>query len=109
MPKPKTRISRPKRDRAEVKTKAKGSSRAPTVRSEPKAKIQKARKKTRRPNILVRWWNETRGELRRVIWPTWAEVRYLTVVVLLVTFVTSAFFGFVDWLFLQVVGFLIGV
>ncbi len=111
MPKPKTRISRPKTEReaAPAKTKTKAPGRAPVPRPEPKAKPPKARKKAGRPNFLVRWWNETRGELRKVVWPTWAEVRYLTVVVLLVTFLTSAFFGFMDWLFLQVVGFLIGV
>ncbi len=109
MPKPKTRISRPKTEREAPGAKTKAPGRAAVSRSEPKAKIQKARKKTGKPNFLVRWWNETRGELRKVVWPTWAEVRYLTVVVLLVTFLTSAFFGFMDWLFLQVVGFLIGV
>jgi len=111
VPKPKTRISRPKtkRDSSAVKTKTKSASRVTVSRSEPKAKIQRARKKTGKPNFLVRWWNETRGELRKVVWPTWAEVRYLTVVVLLVTFLTSAFFGFIDWIFLHIVGFLIGV
>ncbi len=110
MPKPKTRISRRKPERTAPATKAKDAAPRTAPRSaEPKAKIQKARKKAGKPNIVVRWWNETRGELRKVVWPTWAEVRYLTVVVLLVTFLTSAFFGFTDWLFLRVVGLLIGV
>ncbi len=111
MPKPKTRISRRKPERTAAAPKAKDTAARPPARPpESKAKIQKARKKSgKKPNFFVRWWNETRGELRKVVWPTWAEVRYLTVVVLLVTFLTSAFFGFTDWLFLRVVGLLIGV
>ncbi len=115
MPKPKTRLPRTKTPRAKTADPAGAKPAAPTrkapppARVETKARAQKARKKGGRPNFLVRWWNETRGELRKVVWPTWAEVRYLTVVVLLVTFLTSVFFGVADWLFLRVVGFLIGV
>ncbi len=115
MPKPKTRISRPKpktgpTDTPATRTKTsapKATASAP--RTANKTALRKPRKRAGKPNFIVRIWNETRGELRKVVWPTWAEVRYLTVVVLLVTFLTSAFFGLADWLFLRVVGWLIGV
>jgi preprotein translocase subunit SecE len=42
---------------------------------------------------------ETLGELRKVHWPTRAEVRNLTTVVLAVTFVMAAFLGLFDFLF----------
>ena len=42
---------------------------------------------------------ETLGELRKVHWPTRTEARNLTMVVLAVTFVMSAFLGLFDFLF----------
>jgi len=110
VPKPKTRLPRTK-TRTQAK---KGDAVAkPSTTAKPPARRagQKPKKKSSRFQrfFLVRWWRETRGELAKVVWPTWTEVRYLTVAVLVTTFLSSAFFGLLDWIFLQIVGFLIGV
>lgn len=42
---------------------------------------------------------ETLGELRKVHWPTRTDARNLTIVVLAVTLVMSAFLGLFDFLF----------
>jgi len=109
VPKPKTRLPRTK-----TRTQTKGD--APvkrTTTAKPPARRATAKSSGRaswtKRFALFRWWRETRGELAKVVWPTWTEVRYLTIAVLITTFLSSAFFGFVDWLFLQIVGFLIGV
>jgi preprotein translocase subunit SecE len=55
-------------------------------------KTQSARK----PNFLVRFINETMGELRKVTWPTRDEALRLTAVVLAVMIASSIFLGAID-------------
>jgi preprotein translocase subunit SecE len=50
----------------------------------------------RRPNFLVRFINETMGELRKVTWPTRDEALRLTAVVLAVMIASSIFLGAID-------------
>jgi len=58
------------------------------------------RKKARKqPNRVVRYFNETIGEMRKVTWPTRKDAIRLTVIVLIVTFSTSIFLGFLDFIF----------
>ena len=60
-------------------------------------------------NAIVRYVRDTRAELSKVTWPTREEGIRLTIVVLIVTFISSvflfsfdSFFGYLITLFLQV-------
>jgi preprotein translocase subunit SecE len=61
----------------------------------------KAPTTVKEPNALVRYFLETRGELRKVVWPTWPEARNLTAIVLGVIIAGSIFLGGFDYLFGQ--------
>jgi preprotein translocase subunit SecE len=50
-------------------------------------------------NVVVRYVRETRGELRKVTWPSRAESQRLTAVVLGAIVVTAIFFWAFDSLF----------
>jgi preprotein translocase subunit SecE len=52
---------------------------------------------------LIRYFRETRGELRKVTWPTRAESQRLTMIVLGVTAVMAIFLGILDFLFSTVI------
>ena len=43
------------------------------------------------------WWRESRGELRKVTWPTTEQTRNLTLVVIAVCLVMGTFLGVVDF------------
>lgn len=61
------------------------------------------------PGRMVRWWRETIGELRKVTWPTIPEARRMTGIVLIVTAVMAVVLGLLDFIFSQLVGFLIAL
>lgn len=64
------------------------------------AKTKSATKKSGdQSNALVRYVRETRGELRKVTWPTRQESQRLTAIVLGVTAVMAIFLGLLDFLF----------
>lgn len=42
---------------------------------------------------------DVRGEMRRVNWPSFKQIRATTVVVIVTVFLFGAYFGFLDWLF----------
>ena len=50
-------------------------------------------------NSLVRYLRETRGELRKVTWPTREESWRLTGIVIVVTILFIIFLGVLDWIF----------
>lgn len=52
-----------------------------------------------RNNALVEYLRDTRGELRKVHWPTREEAENLTKIVLAVTVSMAAFMGLLDYLF----------
>ena len=60
-----------------------------------------AKKKTSRKqkNAIQRFYTETRGELRKVTWPTRDEATNLTIITLIVVGVMSFFLGSLDYLF----------
>jgi preprotein translocase subunit SecE len=62
----------------------------------------------RQPNFIVRFFNETMGELRKVTWPTRDEALRLTAVVLAVMIVTSIFLGTIDALLTEAFRALLG-
>ena len=55
------------------------------------AKSKSEKKTAGQPNAVVRYLRETRGELRKVTWPTRQESWRLTGIVLAVTIATAAF------------------
>lgn len=55
-----------------------------------------ADKDRRKPNAIQTFFRETTGELRKVSWPTWPEVRQLTFIVLAVMIVMGAILGLTD-------------
>ncbi len=61
----------------------------------------------KKPNAIVRFGNETIAELRKVTWPTRQEATQLTIIVLVVVAVMSAFLGTMDYLFSRLVGWLL--
>jgi preprotein translocase subunit SecE len=48
---------------------------------------------------IVRYFKETRAELRKVTWPTRQEATNLTLIVLAVTFAMAVILGAVDFVF----------
>jgi preprotein translocase subunit SecE len=66
-----------------------------------KAKSDKktSKKSGEQSNALVRYVRETRGELRKVTWPTREESQRLTAIVLGVTAVMALFLGLLDLIF----------
>ncbi|MCS6909154.1 MAG: preprotein translocase subunit SecE [Anaerolineales bacterium] len=71
--------------------------------------MSKAQPAVKEPNFIVRFYRETVGELRKVVWPTWSEARNLTIIVLLVIVSGSIFLGFFDWLFSESFKFLLSL
>ena len=70
------------------------------------AKAQLARRRSNPISQLVR---ETSSELKKVTWPTRQDAIQLTLLVLAVVLVSSAFLGFLDFLFAKLVGFVISL
>ena len=62
---------------------------------------------TKKPNAISRTFRETIGELRKVTWPTRPDATQLTIVVLVVLAVMSAFLGSMDFLFSRLIGWVI--
>ena len=52
--------------------------------------------RTKKQNALQRYFTETTGELRKVSWPSWAEARQLTFLVIIVMIGMGIFLGLVD-------------
>lgn len=59
------------------------------------------------PNPVTRYLRETRGEMRKVTWPTNEEAWRLTGIVLAFTAVFAAFLGSLDWIWSSVFEFVI--
>lgn len=56
-------------------------------------------KSPQKRNAIQRWWRETIGELRKVVWPTPPEAWRLTKIVIVVIIVVGAFLGLLDFVF----------
>ena len=52
--------------------------------------------RAKKQNVLQRYFSETTGELRKVSWPSWAEARQLTILVIIVMVAMGIFLGLVD-------------
>ncbi len=64
--------------------------------------------RVQRDNRIVRYFRETRAEVRKVVWPSRKEATRLSLIVIGVTVAMSAFLGGVDLLFSRLIGLLIG-
>jgi preprotein translocase subunit SecE len=63
----------------------------------------------KKQSAIVRYFNETVAELRKVNWPTRQEATQLTLIVLVVVGATSLFLGLMDLLFARLFAFIIGL
>jgi preprotein translocase subunit SecE len=61
------------------------------------------------PNAIVRYYRETVGELKKVVWPTREEALRLTWIVLVVITIMAIILGTADYLFSQLFRFLISL
>jgi preprotein translocase subunit SecE len=62
----------------------------------------------RQPNFIVRFVNETTGELRKVSWPTRDEALRLTAIVMVVLVASSLFLGAIDGILTDLFRLLLG-
>jgi preprotein translocase subunit SecE len=60
---------------------------------------KKDEKEFKQPNVAVRWWRETIGELRKVSWPTIPDARRLTIIVIVTMILTGVVLGLLDYIF----------
>ena len=60
-----------------------------------------------RENRIVRFYRETRAELRKVVWPSRQEATRLSLIVVSVTLAMSVFLGIVDWVFSRLIGLIV--
>lgn len=58
-------------------------------------------------NAIVEYFKDTRGELRKVSWPTRQEATNLTLIVLGVTAAMAVFLGAVDFIFATLVSLIV--
>jgi len=56
----------------------------------------KDKSRSKKQNFFQSFFRETTGELRKVSWPTWPEVRQLTGIVLMVMVVMGVILGLTD-------------
>jgi preprotein translocase subunit SecE len=61
------------------------------------------------PNAIVRYYRETVGELKKVVWPTRQEAFQLTAIVLGVIVVMALLLGSFDYLFTELFRWLINL
>ena len=84
-----------------------------TDRKKGQARKPKSAKRTkggrRRENAVIRYFRQTWAELKKVRWPTRREAANLSLIVLSVTVVMSAFLGVVDKLSDLLFSFLIDI
>lgn len=92
---------------AETKSEEKVKKRTGAVKKAPTEK-----KRSQSTNPLSTYLRETRGEMRKVTWPTREDAQRLTIIVLIVTALFSAFLGALDFLWSNtleyIIRFLIG-
>ncbi len=73
---------------------------ARAVPTEPRAnRVQRTTPTPRRG--IVRNFEDIVGELRKVIWPSWAELRTMTFVVIVTVVVVSLMLGLIDYVLTQ--------
>lgn len=56
---------------------------------------------------IAHYLRDTRSELRKVVWPTREDAINLTIVVIIVVIIMTFLLGGVDWVFSQILNFLL--
>ena len=68
---------------------------AQDAKAEKKAKAP-AKKKDKKPNRVVRWFKDLKGELKKVTWPTKKDMINYSVVVLVFIVIMGVIIGVID-------------
>jgi len=71
----------------------------PAKRAADKGEVRKG---TKSDNAIIRYFQDTGEELRKVAWPTRDEGIQLSTIVLVATLVASLFLGSFDWIIQQI-------
>jgi len=66
-----------------------------------------AKASVKKDNFIVRYFKETRAELKKVSWPDRKEVLSLTFIVVTFTIFMAALLGIIDYIFAWVFGLII--
>jgi len=66
-----------------------------------------AKAAAKKENAIVRYFKETRAELRKVTWPTRQEALNLTLIVVGFTIFMAALLGLIDYIFAWLFGLII--
>ena len=66
-----------------------------------------AKASVKKDNFIIRYFKETRAELRKVSWPTRQEALNLTLIVVAFTIFMAALLGIIDYVFAWVFGLII--
>lgn len=53
-------------------------------------------------DFIVKYLRETRGELKKVVWPDRRYITVATVIILILVFLTAGYVMFVDFLFTKI-------
>ena len=61
-----------------------------------------AKAAAKKENFIIRYFKETRAELRKVNWPTRQEAVNLTLIVVAFTVFMAALLGIIDYIFARV-------
>ena len=64
-----------------------------------KSKSSTAAVTPKEDNAVVKYFKETRAELRKVVWPTREETKNLTLIIVSVTVAMAMFLGLLDYIF----------
>jgi len=64
--------------------------------------------KVKKPTAVQKWWRETIGELRKVVWPTRKEALRLTWIVIVVIVIMGAVLGLLDFGFTKLISLVVG-
>ncbi len=66
-----------------------------------------AKAAVKKDNFIVRYFKETRAELKKVSWPSRQEALNLTLIVVAFTIFMAALLGIIDYIFAWVFGLII--
>jgi preprotein translocase subunit SecE len=66
-----------------------------------------AKASAKKDNFIIRYFKETRAELRKVNWPSRQEALNLTLIVVAFTVFMAALLGIIDYIFARVFGLII--
>lgn len=64
-----------------------------------KSKSSAAAVTPKEDHAIIKYFKETRAELRKVTWPTWEETKNLTIIIVATTVVMALFLGILDYIF----------